>query len=321
MTEMLKIENLSKFFPAARKGVFGDRRFVKAVDRVSFSIENSETLGLVGESGCGKSTLGRAILKLLEPTGGRIIFNEDDITKFSRKEMKPYRRNMQMIFQDPYASLNPRMTVDSIVGEPLKVHRLCKSKNEISERIRELLQVVGLPTSAAKRYPGEFSGGQRQRIMIARILSTNPALVICDEAVSALDVSIQSQILNLLADLREEFSMTYIFISHDLGVVKFISDRIAVMYLGRIVEMDETNDLYSNPLHPYTKSLLSSIPSIKSSSELKVLKGETPSPIETPTGCYFHPRCNFVMDVCRRDTPELRDVGDGHLVACHLMEV
>jgi oligopeptide transport system ATP-binding protein len=321
MTEILKIENLSKFFPAGRNGFFGDRRFVKAVDRVSFSIENSETLGLVGESGCGKSTLGRAILKLLEPTGGRIIFNEDDITKFSRKEMKPYRRNMQMIFQDPYASLNPRMTVDSIVGEPLKVHRLCKSKNEISERIRELLQVVGLPTSAAKRYPGEFSGGQRQRIMIARILSTNPALVICDEAVSALDVSIQSQILNLLADLREEFSMTYIFISHDLGVVKFISDRIAVMYLGRIVEMDETNDLYSNPLHPYTKSLLSSIPSIKSSSELKVLKGETPSPIETPTGCYFHPRCNFVMDVCRRDTPELRDVGDGHLVACHLMEV
>ena len=316
--DLLQVENLKKHFYAGKTGFAGKPQYVRAVDGVSLSLQKGETLGLVGESGCGKSTLGRASLKLVEPSDGSITYRGEDITSYSKKQMKPFRRDMQMIFQDPYASLNPRMTVEQIVGEPLKVHRIPKDRQDYRNTVSNLLKVSGLKLNYRNRFPSEFSGGQRQRIMIARILATRPQLVIADEAVSALDVSIHSQILNLLANLQEQFGMAYIFISHDLGVVKFISDRIAVMYLGKIVESTGTNDLYENPLHPYTRSLLTSIPTIKGQKKQReVLTGETPSPINPPSGCRFNPRCSYATDICRREQPELRELSEGHLVACH----
>lgn len=316
--DLLQVNNLKKYFFAGKKGFGGAPQYVKAVDGVSLFLKKGETLGLVGESGCGKSTLGRAILKLLEPTDGEIIYNGENITSRSKKAMKPLRRNMQMIFQDPYASLNPRMTVEQIVGEPLKVHNLLNKKSDYKNTVCELLDTAGLKRNFRNRFPSEFSGGQRQRIMIARVLATRPEMVIADEAVSALDVSIQSQILNLLADLQEQFGMAYVFISHDLGVVKFISDRIAVMYLGKIVESAPTNELYNTPLHPYTESLLVSIPSIKGrGKQKKILAGETPSPINPPSGCRFNPRCAHATEICRKIEPELRELTGGHYAACH----
>ncbi|RLE32587.1 peptide ABC transporter ATP-binding protein, partial [Candidatus Acetothermia bacterium] len=295
---LLEVRGLKKYFPV-RRGVF--RRivgWVKAVDDVDFFIQEGETLGLVGESGCGKTTTGRTILRLIEPTAGEILFRSQrlgrvvDIAKMKPREMKPLRREMQIIFQDPYSSLNPRMTVGDIVGEPLVVHRVARGK-EKERRVAELLQAVGLKPEHMRRYPHEFSGGQRQRIGIARALALDPQLIVCDEPVSALDVSIQAQVLNLLEDLQDEFHLTYLFIAHDLSVVKHISDRVAVMYLGKIVELAETEELFTHPMHPYTEALLSAvpIPDPDYKKERILLQGDVPSPINPPSGCYFHPRC------------------------------
>ena len=321
---LVQVEDLKVWFPI-KSGVVLDRHVgdVKAVDGVTLDIERGETLGLVGESGCGKSTVGRALLRLYDPTAGRIIFDGTDITHLKENELRPLRRRMQMVFQDPYASLNPRHSVGRMVAEPLRVHGLSKGK-DAQKRVRELLQIVGLPADAASRYPHEFSGGQRQRIGLARSLALNPDFIVCDEPVSALDVSIQAQIVNLLEALQREFDLTYLFIAHDLAVVRHISDRIAVMYLGQIMELSPADDLYENPLHPYTISLLSAIPIpdpvIEKQRSGILLQGDLPSPANPPTACRFHTRCPYVQPTrCRDDEPELRPL-EGHLVKCHWAE-
>ncbi|MGH7427985.1 MAG: ABC transporter ATP-binding protein [Candidatus Methylomirabilaceae bacterium] len=319
---LLEVRNLVKHFPIT-KGFIFQRQVgaVRAVDDVSFFIRKGETLGLVGESGCGKTTTGRVILRLMEPTTGEAYFEGSNIFKLSKEELRRLRRNMQIIFQDPYSSLNPRMTVGDIIGEPLEIHNLARGKEKV-RRVQELLEVVGLSPYHANRYPHEFSGGQRQRIGIARALAVNPKLIICDEPVSALDVSIQAQVLNLLQELQKEFGLTYLFIAHDLSVVKHISDRIAVMYLGRIVEVATTAELFSNPQHPYTEALLSAvpIPNPGMRRERIILPGDVPSPINPPKGCRFHTRCLYAQDSCRVDDPALVDYwGNEHYVACPIL--
>jgi peptide/nickel transport system ATP-binding protein len=321
---LVELDELRVWFPI-KSGLVLDRHIgdVKAVDGVSFTIERGETLGLVGESGCGKSTVGRAMLRLYKPTDGRIVFDGIDITQLSDSRLRPLRRRMQMVFQDPFASLNPRHSVGRIVSEPVRVHGL-SARSEVSSRVRELLRVVGLPTDAANRYPHEFSGGQRQRIGLARALALNPELLVCDEPVSALDVSIQAQIINLLEELQDEFGLTYLFIAHDLAVVRHISDRIAVMYLGKIVEVSVADDLYDNPLHPYTITLLSAIPIPDPEVERRRaairVEGDLPSPANPPKACRFHTRCPFVQPTrCADEEPNLREL-EGHLVACHYAE-
>ncbi len=321
---LVRVEDLKVYFPI-RSGVVLDRHVgdVKAVDGVSFDIERGETLGLVGESGCGKSTLGRALLRLYDVTEGKITFDGQDITYLSEGELRPLRRKMQMVFQDPFASLNPRHSVGRMIGEPLRVHHL-SDRRTLGKKVRELLTTVGLPADAASRYPHEFSGGQRQRIGLARALAVNPDFVVCDEPVSALDVSIQAQIVNLLELLQKEFDLTYLFIAHDLAVVRHISDRIAVMYLGSVVEVSPSDDLYDNPLHPYTISLLSAIPipdpEIERNRETILLQGDLPSPANPPHACRFHTRCPYVQATrCTEERPPLRLV-EGHSVACHWAE-
>lgn len=320
MTEtLLQVRDLKKHFPITG-GVFGKKvGDVKAVDGLTFEVRRGETLGLVGESGCGKSTTGRLLLRLLDPTEGSVLFENKEVTSLSKEELRRLRREMQMVFQDPYASLNPRHTVEKILEEPLIVHGI-GNKAERKKRVEEILEVVGLSSYHAKRYPHQFSGGQRQRIGIARALMTRPKLIIADEPVSALDVSIQSQVLNLLEDLQEEFGLTYIFIAHDLGVVRHISDRVGVMYLGRIVELTSSEKLYEKPLHPYTEVLLSAVPvpDPEMRKEAKLLEGEIPSPSNPPMGCAFHTRCHACMDICKQTRPELKEVEEGHFVACHL---
>ncbi|MDK2823657.1 MAG: peptide/nickel transport system ATP-binding protein [Clostridia bacterium] len=318
---ILKVKDLKKYFPV-KKGIIFNKRVgtIKAVDGISFNVLKGETFGLVGESGCGKSTTGRLILQLLKPTGGKIIFQDRDLTSLNFEKMRKIRQEVQMIFQDPYASLNPRRTVGEIIAEPLVIHQI-GTPEERRKKVLELLEVVGLNKSFVSRYPHEFSGGQRQRIGIARALAVKPKLIVCDEPVSALDVSIQAQIINLLEELQEKFDFTYIFISHDLSVVKHISDRIAVMYLGRIVELATYSQLFENPLHPYTQALLASIPvpDPRLRKERGVLEGDVPSPFNPPPGCHFHTRCKYAKDICRRQVPGLEDQGDGHLAACLLL--
>jgi len=324
-TTLVELDRLKLYFPI-KSGIVLDRHVgdIRAVDNVSLTIRRGETLGLVGESGCGKSTVGRAILRLYEPTEGRIVFDGQDITRLGETELRPLRRRMQMVFQDPFASLNPRHSVGRIVGEPLRTHGLA-NRREAATRVRELLGVVGLPTDAASRYPHEFSGGQRQRIGLARAIALNPDFVVADEPVSALDVSIQAQIINLLERLQEEFDLTYLFIAHDLAVVRHISDRIAVMYLGKIVEVSPAAELYDNPLHPYTISLLSAVPIpdpvVESRRESILLAGDLPSPANPPSACRFHTRCPYVQPTrCRDQVPQLRRLETGHEVACHWAE-
>ncbi len=320
---LLQVVGLKKYFPISQGIIFQHKvADVKAVDGLDFEIQRGETLGLVGESGCGKSTTGRTILQLYSPTAGEVYFQGKDLAKLKGEELRKMRRNMQMIFQDPYASLNPRMTVGDIVGEPLEVHNIAKGK-EKKERVQELLQIVGLNPYFVNRYPHEFSGGQRQRIGVARSLAVNPDFIVADEPISALDVSIQAQIINLLEELQEKFHLTYLFIAHDLSVVRHISDRIAVMYLGKIVELTDRTSLYANPLHPYTKALLSAVPIpdpvIEEKRERIILVGDVPSPVNPPTGCRFHTRCPLAIDICKRVDPEFRDVGGKHFVACHVV--
>jgi oligopeptide transport system ATP-binding protein len=318
---LVTVEDLKMYFPVTA-GLIFQRKVadVKAVDGVSFEIKRGETLGLVGESGCGKSTTGRAILQLYRPTAGKVNFDGQDLTQVKGGDLRRFRRRMQMIFQDPYASLNPRMSVGSIIAEPLAIHNLAKGKAR-KERVQELLSVVGLNPYYANRYPHEFSGGQRQRIGIARALAVEPDFIVCDEPVSALDVSIQAQIINLLEDLQNRFGLTYLFIAHDLSVVRHISDRVAVMYLGHVAELADRNELYENPLHPYTKALLSAVPipdpALESKRERIILTGDVPSPLRPPPGCVFNTRCPIAIDECRQRIPEWRSVGKEHWVACH----
>ncbi|MFC3041207.1 ABC transporter ATP-binding protein [Virgibacillus xinjiangensis] len=322
--ELLKVNNLEQHFPI-KGGLLGKTvNHVKAVDGVSFEIYEGETLSIVGESGCGKSTTGRAILRLDEPTGGEIEFNGEDLLSFNKKKMNETRKHLQVIFQDPYASINPRQTVRQVLNEAMEIQNVVP-KHERNDKIIELMEIVGLGPHQADRLPHEFSGGQRQRIGIARALAVNPKLIIADEAVSALDVSIQAQVINLLKRLQREYKLTYLFISHDLGVVRHISDRVIVMYLGKIVEIADKKSLFTNPQHPYTKALLSAIPTtnIDKKKERIILKGDVPSPINPPQGCRFHTRCPFATDLCKTETPELRTadyMNGGHQAACHYME-
>jgi oligopeptide transport system ATP-binding protein len=316
---MVEVKDLKMYFPITR-GLFrrkvGD---IKAIDGISFTIKKHETLGLVGESGCGKTTAGRCILRLYNPTSGSIIFNGEDISTMKESKIKNLRRNMGVIFQDPFGSLNPRQTAGNIVGDPLKVHKMAAGK-DLKNKVADLFKLVGLDPSMMDRVPHEFSGGQRQRIGVARALACSPSLIICDEPISALDVSIQAQIINLLEELQAKLGLTYLFIAHDLAVVQHISDRVAVMYLGRIMELTDSTELYENPLHPYTKALLSAIPipdPIAERTRMRiVLKGEVPSPVNPPPGCHFHPRCSVAIAECANTRPPLRDVGNGHFVAC-----
>jgi oligopeptide transport system ATP-binding protein len=315
---LLEVNGLKKYFPITG-GLFGRKQGeVKAVDDVSFYVRKGETLGIVGESGCGKSTTGRLLMRLIEASEGKIVFEDQEITSMSKSELRKTRRDIQMVFQDPYASLNPRHSIEQILEEPLIVHGI-GTKEERKKQVREMLEVVGLSSYHAKRYPHQFSGGQRQRIGIAKALMTKPKLIIADEPVSALDVSIQAQVLNLMKDIQAEFQLTYIFIAHDLGVVRHISDRVGVMYLGRLIELSDSEDLYENPMHPYTKALLSAVPipdpDIKR--ETILIEGELPSPANPPSGCAFHTRCGQVMDICKKTRPVEQDI-NGHFVACHL---
>jgi oligopeptide transport system ATP-binding protein len=322
---LLEVSGLKMHFPI-NKGIIFQRQVgaIKAVDGIDFTMYKGETLGLVGESGCGKSTTGRAILQLYRPTEGGVIFEGKDLTRTKGEDLRKMRRRMQMIFQDPYASLNPRMTVGSIIGEPLEVHGIGSSKRERQERVQELLKTVGLNPYFVNRYPHEFSGGQRQRIGVARALAVNPAFIVCDEPISALDVSIQAQIINLLEDLQDELELTYLFIAHDLSVVRHISDRIAVMYLGKIVELADRDELYTNPMHPYTQALLSAVPipdpAVETQRKRIILEGDVPSPANPPKGCNFSTRCPRVMDICREKDPDFIEHAPGHWVACYLYE-
>jgi oligopeptide/dipeptide ABC transporter ATP-binding protein len=319
-TPLIEVRHVKKYFPI-RKGLLQrEVARVHAVDDVSFAVREGETLGLVGESGCGKSTLGRTIVRLLEPTDGQILFQGRPIEKLGARRLRPLRREMQMVFQDPYASLNPRKRIGQIIGDPLKIHGI-GDKRERKAQVEQLLETVGLSPEHYNRFPHEFSGGQRQRIGIARALALRPKLVVADEPVSALDVSIQSQMLNLLEDLQNEFKLTYLFIAHDLGVVRHVSDRIAVMYLGKLVELSPAEELYRRPIMPYTEALLSAVPipdpDLAAKRERIVLEGDVPSPINPPSGCRFHPRCRYATQVCREVEPPLADYGNGHLAACH----
>jgi len=315
---LLEVNGLKKYFPITG-GLFGKKQGeVKAVDDVSFYVRKGETLGIVGESGCGKSTTGRLLMRLIEASDGKIVFEDKEITSMSKSELRKTRRDIQMVFQDPYASLNPRHSIEQILEEPLIVHGI-GTKEERQKQVRDMLEVVGLSSYHAKRYPHQFSGGQRQRIGIAKALMTKPKLIIADEPVSALDVSIQAQVLNLMKDIQKEFQLTYIFIAHDLGVVRHISDRVGVMYLGRLIELADSEELYENPKHPYTKALLSAVPipdpDIKR--ETILIEGELPSPANPPSGCAFHTRCSLVMDICKNTRPAEQNL-NGHFVACHL---
>ncbi|MCM8901886.1 dipeptide ABC transporter ATP-binding protein [Caldicoprobacter algeriensis] len=320
---LIEVKELKKYFPVRGGLIGGKKEVLKAVDGVTFSIYKGETLGLVGESGCGKTTVGRTILKLYSPTSGRIIFDGDDITDLNDRQMRPYRKRMQIIFQDPYASLNPRMTVGDIIAESIDIHNIAKGE-ERKAIIYDLLNKVGLSKEHANRYPHEFSGGQRQRIGIARALAVNPEFIVCDEPISALDVSIQAQIVNLLEDLQDELGLTYLFIAHDLSMVKHISDRVGVMYLGKLVELAPSDELYDRPLHPYTRALLSAIPipdpDATQQRKRIILKGDVPTPINPPSGCRFRTRCPIARERCAEEEPVTKDFGGGHMVACHFVE-
>jgi len=321
MSALLAVENLKKHFPVGHWDSSNSGKVLKAVDGVSLNLNKGETLGLVGESGCGKSTLGRAILRLYPITDGTISFAGEQIEKYSSKKLIPFRRKMQIVFQDPFASLNTRLTIGKALSEPLLVHKLVKTKQEADARVAELLELTGLSPSIIHRYPHEFSGGQRQRLVMARALALNPELIICDEPVSALDVSIQAQIINLLKELQNKLGLTYIFIAHDLSVVKHISDRVAVMYLGKIVEIAQKKDLYNSPLHPYTQALLSAVPVPDPSSKKEriILQGDVPNPIDPPSGCRFRTRCPKATEICSAEEPMLKTLANGHSISCHLV--
>lgn len=318
---LIEVNNLKKYFPVKKSSFMGKPQYLKAVDDVSFYINEGETLGLVGESGCGKSTTGRSIIRLFDITGGQILYRGKDIAKLKESDLKPYRRKMQVVFQDPYASLNPTLTVKDLISEPLDVYHI-GSKKERQERTLELLEKVGLGKNHLDRYPHEFSGGQRQRIGIARALSINPEFILCDEPISALDVSIQAQVVNMLEDLQNEMGLTYLFIAHDLSMVRHISHRIGVMYLGKLIEIGKSDEIYNNPLHPYTQALLSSVlepdPRMAIENPIKVLEGDVPSPLNPPSGCKFVTRCKYAMKQCHEIEPKLIERESGHMVACHL---
>ena len=316
---LLEVQKVKKEFVTSKSLTGKPLKIVHAVDSVDLTIYEGETIGVVGESGCGKSTLGRCILQLIRPTAGNVLYRGEDITKLNKEQMRQMRRKMQLIFQDPYASLNPRMTVLELIMAPLEAFGIGTMAERV-QRVKEIMELVGMPENMMNRYPHEFSGGQRQRIVIARALVLNPEFVVCDEPVSALDVSVRAQVLNLIQELKKKKHLTYMFISHDLSVVKYISDRIAVMYLGRIVEIAEKNELYNNPQHPYTKALLSAIPipDVDNKMKREILTGDVPSPLNPPSGCYFHTRCKYATERCKTECPALHDVGNGHMVACHL---
>jgi oligopeptide transport system ATP-binding protein len=322
---LLRVDNLVMHFPISHATFFGRQtRVVHAVDGISFDLRRGETMGLVGESGCGKSTAGRTILQLYRPTSGAVYFDGVDLVKLKREELRKMRRKMQMIFQDPYASLNPRMTVGEIISDPLLVYKEAQSRKEIDEKVQDLLRLVRLDPSHTSRYPHEFSGGQRQRIGVARALALHPELIVCDEPISALDVSIQAQVVNLLVELQKQFNLTYLFIAHDLAMVRHLCNRVAVMYLGVLMELAESNDLYSNPLHPYTQALFSAVPipdpRIEAKRQRIILKGEVPNPVNPPSGCRFRTRCPIAQQVCAEQVPEWRELLPGHFAACHFAQ-